>query len=788
MRPAASASAARPTGSPSVAARLVALANGRHAETANDPRRHRLMVHSLFSSPTAMIMSNVVGTMIPLFCWYASQDREFLPVFAATVLVVLCRIGLAIHYGRLDKGALRDREVVLLDRLFFAGASAFSLALGVTCFLALANTDSISCHILTIVCAIAYSAGYVARNAGRPYFVIVQLFCFCVPTCLGLVEASDPLYAAVAAFIVFFILTNVVITFSLNRNLLELDSAQRQAETLAASLRSKNMTLDSALNSMTHGLVMFGPSLELEVANLRFAELYRLDRSDLAPGSLLTDILDRLIDTQVLAPAPARDLGEICRRALRLRQTSPVEILTERGQVFVIHAEITDEGGILIITEDATDRKEAAAQIERMAHTDNLTGLPNRFRFTQVLRKSCAESADGQAEVAVFYVDLDDFKTVNDSLGHEAGDQLLVEVSKRLRSVLQHGQTVARFGGDEFLLLAPVRSGPEAVEMGRRLIAAMAAPFSLSGSVLHVTMSVGIALVPDHGTDPSDVLRAADMALYSAKSAGRNTVVLFEPMIATALQTRRALELDLREACRTGKLFLQYQPIVNLKSLAPISFEALMRWKHPTKGLVPPSDFIPIAEQTGLIAEMGDWAIRRACTDAAAWPGDTSVAVNVSAVQFRDPDRLIRAVKDALLISRLPPNRLELEVTESLLIEDQESSLEAIQALHRIGVRFSLDDFGIGYSSLAYLARYPFSKVKIDRTFAQHVTSDGPSRSIIEVVCQLAQRLSMTVVVEGIETEQQRREIVALGAEQAQGWLFGRPQPAETLFAPQKAA
>jgi diguanylate cyclase (GGDEF)-like protein len=505
--------------------------------------------------------------------------------------------------------------------------------------------------------------------------------------------------------------------------------------------------------------------------------MYRLGAAELTPGTLLTELLDSLIEAQVLAPATARDLGEVSRRALRSGQTSDIEIITERAQIFIVHAEVTADGGILMVTEDATERKAAAAQIERMAHSDNLTGLPNRFRFSQVLRKVCAETDQGENSFALLYIDLDNFKIINDSLGHECGDQLLVQVAARLQTVLSHGELVARFGGDEFLLLSCVRHPEGAAVTGRNVLEAMSQPFELAGRTMYVTTSVGVALIPEHGTDPSDVLRAADMALYAAKAAGRNRVVMFEPAIAANLSTRRELEHDLREACRTGKLFLHYQPIVNLRSRKVVSYEALMRWEHPTRGFVPPSDFIPIAEETGLIVEMGEWAIRRACTDALHWPSDVSVAVNVSAFQFKNTAGLISAVKDALLLSRLPPNRLELEVTESLLIEDQDASLEAIQALHRIGVRFSLDDFGIGYSSLAYLARYPFSKVKIDRTFAQHVTTEGPSRSIIEVVCQLADRLGMRVVVEGIETEHQRREVEFLGAEQAQGWLFGKPQP-----------
>ncbi len=297
-----------------------------------------------------------------------------------------------------------------------------------------------------------------------------------------------------------------------------------------------------------------------------------------------------------------------------------------------------------------------------------------------------------------------------------------------------------------------------------------------------MTTSVGVAVAPDHGTAPIDVLRASDIALYSAKGAGRNRVAMFAPSMADALNQRREIENDLREAVHTGALFLNYQPIVDINTGRFVSCEALMRWRHPTKGFIGPDVFIPIAEQTGLIAQMGSWVIQQACMDAVTWPDDITVSVNISAFQFKDANRLIETVKDALLISRLAPNRLELEVTESLLIEDQKSTLETIRALRRIGVRFSLDDFGTGYSSLGYLAHYPFSKVKIDRSFAKNVTTDTPSRSIIEAVCGLANRLGLHVVVEGIETEEQRQEVKALGAELAQGYLFGRPETLDNIM------
>ena len=275
-------------------------------------------------------------------------------------------------------------------------------------------------------------------------------------------------------------------------------------------------------------------------------------------------------------------------------------------------------------------------------------------------------------------------------------------------------------------------SGEDALAMGRRIIAEISNPLDVNGTVLHITTSVGIALGPEHGTEPSELLRAADMALYAAKAKGRNTALLYAPMIAEALSHRRQMETDLRDATRSGLLSLYYQPIVDARTDEVRSYEALMRWNHPEKGMIPPTDFIPIAEQTGLIAEMGSWALRRACEDALRWPESISVAVNVSAFQFKEPAKLIQSVKDALKVSGLAPTRLELEVTESLLIENQEAT-------------------------------------------------DSSSRSIIEVVCQLARKLGMRVVVEGIECEAQRREIVMLGAEQAQGWLFGKPEPIESV-------
>lgn len=762
-------------------ARVRSAARQWHATALSDPNGYRILVESLFSSPTSLLLSNTVGVLVPLFCWYASGLQSFIWLSGAAAGIVVLRACTIMRYRRRRGATLPTRFVLALDREYFVGATSYSLVLGAANFVALADTDSVPCHIITIVCGIAFASGYVARNSGRPRFAIVQLLCFCIPMAAGLSMAVDPFYQVIALYIVLFAATNISVIFSLNRNLLQLAAATKESRLLATSLSSKNETLDTALNSMTHGLCMFGPDLCVEVFNSRFLDLYGLSRAGLAAGSTLKEVVEALGRTRTLTRHSATELRSLCQMVAETLVPGEREIVAENGKVLVVTVDVTPAGGLLLLTEDASSRKAAAAQIERMAHCDTLTGLPNRFRFGEVLKAALQSGPALRRVLALFYVDLDDFKGVNDTMGHEAGDHLLEKVAARLQSLVTGSGLVARFGGDEFLLLLDVSSGEDALAMGRRIIAEISNPLDVNGTVLHITTSVGIALGPEHGTEPSELLRAADMALYAAKAKGRNTALLYAPMIAEALSHRRQMETDLRDATRSGLLSLYYQPIVDARTDEVRSYEALMRWNHPEKGMIPPTDFIPIAEQTGLIAEMGSWALRRACEDALRWPESISVAVNVSAFQFKEPAKLIQSVKDALKVSGLAPTRLELEVTESLLIENQEATLQAIRDLREIGVKISLDDFGTGYSSLGYLACYPFSKVKIDRSFAAQITTDSSSRSIIEVVCQLARKLGMRVVVEGIECEAQRREIVMLGAEQAQGWLFGKPEPIESV-------
>lgn len=741
---------------------------------------YRTLVGSLFSSPTSVLFSNVVGILIPVFCWSVTDLPIFAVLAVLLTLIVAARALLIARYVRRAHAQDSYDETRRWDREYLLGATLFSVVIGTVAYVALVHTEAVATHIVTVVGATAFASGYVARNAGRPSFVVVQILCFCVPTALGLHLAEESHYGLLALFVAFFVAANIAVTFSLNRNLLALADASSTSRELAETLRVKHAELDSALNAMTHGLVMLNEALELEVSNSKFLDLYGLaeDPPSLQP---LAQISRQIREAGAIDAKGVQALEGLCRRVQAQRQPGAVEFATAAGRTLVVSVEPAPSGGILVLTEDATARRAAAAQIERMAHYDSLTGLANRFLFGQVLKASCAALMAGHGQpFSVLLIDLDNFKPVNDTLGHEAGDRLLIEAAARLRRSAAPGDLVARFGGDEFLVLA--RAGAAAAEeIGQAIIRAMAEPFTLGTTSVNLTASIGIALAPDHAVEPSDVLRGADIALYEAKGMGRNQAALFDPMMSEALRRRREIEVDLRSAVRSGHLLLHYQPLVDLASGRIRAYEALMRWDHPVRGEIPPSDFIPVSEQTGLICEMGAWALRKACRDAVAWPDDILVAVNVSPVQFRNTAELIGAVKRALKESGLAPNRLELEVTESLLIEDEQATLTAIRSLRRLGVRFSLDDFGIGYSSLGYLARYPFSKVKIDRSFAQHVATERSSRAIIEVVCQLAHRLGMQVVVEGIETHEQHLEIQRLGAEMAQGYLYARPEPLDRL-------
>ncbi|NUR10950.1 MAG: EAL domain-containing protein, partial [Bradyrhizobium sp.] len=435
---------------------------------------------------------------------------------------------------------------------------------------------------------------------------------------------------------------------------------------------------------------------------------------------------------------------------------------------------------LINVVEDVTERRRAHEKIAHMAHYDALTDLPNRTLFREQIERELAKVADG-CQFALLYIDVDEFKGINDSLGHHVGDELLKAIAGRLRGCLEQGDLIARIGGDEFAVIqTAIQSSADVLSFVTRIYEAIRQPYHCLGHQLSTDASIGIALAPQDGTDLDQLVKNADLAMYGAKAEGRRTHRFFEPEMDASARARLSMEQDLRQALVNGGFEIHYQPLVDLRSGKVSGCEALLRWRHPERGMVSPAEFIPVAEDTGLITELGDWVLRMACNEAATWPTHVRIAVNVSPVQLKC-DTLALRIAGALAASGLDPRRLELEITEAVLIRDDEAALSILHQLRSIGVRIALDDFGTGYSSLSYLKRFPFDKIKIDRCFVADIAETSGAPVIVQAVVNIAAASSMTTVAEGVETEAQRDMLRALGCTQMQGYLFSAPKPASEV-------
>lgn len=436
--------------------------------------------------------------------------------------------------------------------------------------------------------------------------------------------------------------------------------------------------------------------------------------------------------------------------------------------------------GFRLFVRDVTDRYTAESQVRFLADHDSLTALPNRHNF-QARLEAALDGAVANNPFAVFYVDLDHFKAVNDTLGHQFGDSVLVEAAWRIKSALGGQGFVARLGGDEFACIVDdFDTVDDLREVGRAIVEAISQPMEIERRTVRIGASIGIAIAPEHGATSETLLRSADLALYEAKSRGRGSAIVYDPAMEELKQERGRLELDLRSALANGEFELHYQPLHELASDRIAGFEALLRWRHPERGLIPPDVFIPIAEHTGLIVALGEWVLREALAEAATWPSDMTVAVNVSPAQMAN-FTLLKQVIAALSASGFDPHRLELEITETMLMQECDDHLQQLERLHALGVRIALDDFGTGYSSLNYLRSFPFDKIKIDRCFISELNAGSESSAIIEAVLDLASKLNMQTIAEGVESEEQLASLRALGCEQVQGYLISKAIPAEDL-------
>jgi diguanylate cyclase (GGDEF)-like protein len=465
----------------------------------------------------------------------------------------------------------------------------------------------------------------------------------------------------------------------------------------------------------------------------------------------------------------------VLRNVAQKRATDSILETTDGRSILIVNRPLAN-GGWVTTQEDITERRRAEQQIAYLAHHDALTDLPNRVSFREQLQQELERTRRGE-QLAVLYIDIDEFKSVNDSLGHPAGDELLKAVASRLRSCIRETDFVARLGGDEFAIVQTgIKQPSDVVELVKRIYEAIREPHECLGHQVATDASIGIALAPNDGTELDQLLNNADLAMYGAKADGRRTYRFFEPQMDACVRARRTLELDIRQAIAEGAFELHYQPIVNLGSNEIVGCEALLRWNHPVRGMISPTEFIPVAEETGLILQIGDWVLTTACAEATNWPPAIKLAVNISPVQFRSHAFSLK-VANALATTGLSASRLELEITEAVLIRDDEAALAMLRHLRAIGVRIALDDFGTGYSSLSYLQRFPFDKIKIDRCFVSDIAEAEGSSSIVQAVVNIARSRNMTTTAEGVETERQREMLLGFGCTEMQGYLFSPAMP-----------
>ena len=542
------------------------------------------------------------------------------------------------------------------------------------------------------------------------------------------------------------------------------------------ALERQNIRLDAAVNNISIGLCMMDARGRLVICNEPYARIYNLPTHLLRPGTQLEAILSHLFDLG-MSGGGTREEYIAWRRDLIGRREYGKNIHELNGRTIMMQHHPMKDGGWVSTHEDITEQRQNEARIRHLARHDALTDLPNRIEFLDQMAK--AEAALQRGEMAaVLYVDLDHFKAVNDTLGHAVGDEVIKQAAVRLWGTTRETDLLARLGGDEFaILLRPIESGDTAARVADRIIKAMSAPMNIGGQQIEIGASVGIAVGPVDGTTTDQLVNNADLALYKAKSEGRSTYHFFETGMDADLQQRRSIEAGLRLALQRNELRLMFQPLLDIRENRVACVEALLRWDHDDR-TISPVEFVPVAEETGLIVPIGVWVLNEACRAAAGWPGEVRVAVNLSPVQFRQKD-LVAQVKSALFEAKLPPVRLELEITESLLLTDSESTIEALHELRAMGVRISMDDFGTGYSSLSYLRSFPFDKIKIDRSFMRDLTTRADSQAIIRAVIGLGQSLGMSTTAEGVETEEQLAMVREQGVSEVQGFLFSPPlQPA----------
>lgn len=732
------------------------------------PAIYVALVDSLFQNFMASFAGTVCAAIAALLTAWKTGTDLLWPAALLIIAVGVARTYDMYAYERHGK-PLSPQTAPEWERRYKVGAVLYAGSLGLWCWIALLESDDPIAHLLCLSVTIGYIAAGAGRNYGRPRIAYLQVLYACGPMCCALFLHGGIYYFALG-------LLNTLFFIALKRITLDLHQVHTRALIAGETITQIAGQFDTALNNMPNGLCMFAPDGRLAVINQRFTDMMHLCTDLVTRGSNVRDVISTCVSAGTLPYASGATI------VAEIERSRAAEITTLNGsdageRALLWKLQPMFGGGVVVLLEDITERRNSEARISHMARFDELTGLPNRVSFRDEIERILADEDGKACQSALLFVDLDQFKQVNDTLGHPCGDKLLGLVTERLRHMLRPQDFVARFGGDEFVVFQrDVTSKEDAAALALRIVDGLSERYEVDKHMIEIGASIGIAMTSP-GISADTLLKNADMALYRAKADGRGTFCFFREEMAQTVEARRVLELDLRKALAHEEFELFYQPLVNLKSGRISTCEALLRWNHPTRGAVSPADIIPVVEDMGLIIDLGRWILRKACMECMKWPEGVNVAVNFSPQQFHQRD-VMSEVRYALEVSGLPAHRLEIEITESSLLRNTQWTLDVLAQLREAGVRISLDDFGTGYSSLSYLHNFPLQKVKIDRSFLEGIGNDRPL-TLLRGVARLSADLGMSVVVEGIETNEQLELVGADGTvTEAQGYLFSRPVPA----------
>jgi diguanylate cyclase (GGDEF)-like protein len=737
------------------------------------PEVYLPLVDSLFKEGTALFMG-VIFVVGSVFATYLKTSDPWILFCAVAILIVAIARGIMMHaYGRM-RAAVKTVEVARRwEYRYSIGAAIILALLSFWCFIAFSRTSDPFANLVSFTMTLAYAAGIFGRNFANPRFVVIQILCTWAPMTAALVFYGSWYHWVFAFLLIPTFLGTKLIADRLRRTLLDAVVTSRDMSLLAERF-------DTALNNMPHGLCMFDAKCRVVVANQKLNQQMSLGPDVELKGLTTREVVDRIVG----AGSISRPAAELLLNQVDARRSggdeAPFTIEMTNNRTFEFTVQSMENGGMVVLSEDITERKIAEAKINHLARFDALTGLPNRAVLRDRMERALAEWRPDNM-CTVHFIDLDQFKQVNDTLGHTRGDMLLEAVAHRLQNNIRDADVISRFGGDEFVILqSAVKTTDQCEALAARVIETLAGTYELDGNKVAVTASIGVALAKSR-TDPDQFLRNADIALYQAKADGRGTWRWFEAKMEANAQARRALEFDLRKATESEDFELYYQPIFNLRTRRIETCEALLRWRHHERGMVSAGEFIPVAEEMGLIVEIGSQVLSKACLECRRWPGETAVAVNLSSIQF-DRSNVPALVRETLAATNLAAHRLEVEIIESTLLQDTRRTRADLNQLAELGVKISLDDFGTAYSSLSYLHSFPFHKVKIDQSFLRGLSDDERRITLLRGMTRLSAQLGLRVVVEGVETPEQLELLSGEDSiDEVQGYLLCRPMPAADL-------